>query len=99
MQVSFEQLCKKEVIDISTGERLGFIDDVELDLERSAARSLIIYGGMRILGLFGREEDVIISCDEIRVVGSDVVLVELSRNGRKSYSTNNSRKRFASLLK
>lgn len=99
MQVSFEELCKKEVIDISTGERLGFIDDVELDLERSAARSLVIYGGMRILGLFGREEDIVISCDEIRVVGSDVVLVELSKNNRKSYFTNNERKRFTSLLK
>lgn len=99
MQVSFEELCKKEVIDISTGERLGFIDDVELDLGKSAAGSLIIYGGMRILGLFGREEDVIISCDEIRVVGSDVVLVELSRRSKETYFTNNGRKRFSSLLK
>ena len=33
MLLGFEELCRKEVIDISTGERLGFIDDIELDIE------------------------------------------------------------------
>ena len=30
MLLSFDELCRKEVIDIATGERLGYIDDIEL---------------------------------------------------------------------
>ena len=97
--MKFEDLCRKEVIDISTGERLGFIDDIELDLNDSSVKSLVIYGGARLFGLFGREQDTIISCADIKVVGSDVVLVERSANNNLIFSTNNEKKRSLSSLK
>lgn len=97
--MKFEDLCRKEVIDISTGERLGFIDDIELDLNDSSVKSLVIYGSARLLGLFGREADTIISCEDIKVVGSDVVLVERSSNNNLIFSTNNEKKRSLSSLK
>ena len=97
--MKFEDLCRKEVIDISTGERLGFIDDIELDLNDSSVKSLVIYGGARLFGLFGREQDTIISCSDIKVVGSEVVLVERSANKNLIFSTNNKKKRSLSSLK
>ena len=97
--MKFEDLCRKEVIDISTGERLGFIDDIELDLNDSSVKSLVIYGGARLFGLFGREQDTIISCSDIKVVGSEVVLVERSANKNLIFSTNNEKKRSLSSLK
>lgn len=99
MYLCFEELCRKEVIDIRTGERLGFIDDIELDLNDSSVKSLVIYGGARLLGLLGREKDTVISCSDIKVVGSEVVLVELSKTDNGIISTNYKRKRFLSLLK
>ena len=99
MYLCFDELCRKEVIDIKNGERLGFVDDIEIDLSTSSIRSLVIYGGARLLGLFGRNEDIVISCSDIKVVGSDVVLVELSKTDNEQISTNNGRKRFLSLLK
>ncbi|MCM1315642.1 MAG: YlmC/YmxH family sporulation protein [Muribaculaceae bacterium] len=71
-----EDLRKKEVIDILTGERLGYIDDVEMNVEKSAVQSFVIYGRERFFGIFGREDDVIIPCSEIKVVGNDVVLIK-----------------------
>lgn len=97
--MKFDDLCRKEVIDISTGERLGFIDDIELDLSDSSVKSLVIYGNARLFGLFGREEDIIISCSDIKVVGSDVVLIERSKNAGLIFSTNNSEKHSLSSLK
>ncbi len=80
-----EDLRKKEVIDITTGERLGYIDDAELNLEKSEVKSLVIYGRERLFGFLGREDDVVIPCNEIKVVGNDVVLIK--RPGT-SYITN-----------
>lgn len=73
-----EDLRKKEVIDILTGERLGYIDDAEMNIEKSAVQSFVIYGRERLFGILGKEDDVVIPCSEIKVVGNDVVLIKHS---------------------
>ncbi len=73
-----EELRKKEVIDIVTGERLGYVDDAEMNIENSIVQSFIIYGRERFFGIFGRDNDIIIPCNEIKVVGNDVVLIKHS---------------------
>ena len=45
----------------------------------------------RFLGVFGREEDIVIPCADIRVVGSDIVLIERSEASRLSHITNKRR--------
>lgn len=76
MLCTLEELRRKEVIDISTGERLGFIDDIEIDTASGTVEKIMIYGSKGIFGLFGKEEDVIINCHDIKVIGSDVILAE-----------------------
>lgn len=88
MKCGLNDLRRKEVIDIVTGERLGYIDDAVLDLETSLAESLMIYGRHRLFGIFGREEDILIPCSDIKVVGSDVILVKLSAARELSHSIN-----------
>lgn len=77
---SLESLKRKEVIDIRNGERLGFIDDVEINTETSETIALIIYGRERFFGLWGRESDIIIPCSQIDVIGDDVILISVERN-------------------
>ncbi len=76
MLCSLEDLRKKEVIDITTGERLGYIDDLQLDTDGRRIRGYLIYG-RRLFRLIRREEDVLIPCDNVRVYGKDVLLVEM----------------------
>ncbi|MBO5163579.1 MAG: YlmC/YmxH family sporulation protein [Ruminococcus sp.] len=76
MVCSLEELKSKEVIDIKTGERLGFIDDVRMDVSSSEVLSLLIYGGYRFFGLFGKENDTEIPCEAVKVIGSDTILVD-----------------------
>ncbi len=76
MLCSLEDLRKKEVIDITTGERLGYIDDLQLDTDGRSIRGYLIYG-RRLFRLIRREEDVLIPCDNVRVYGKDVLLVEM----------------------
>lgn len=99
MLLCFDELCRKEVIDIRTGERLGFIDDIELDIESGCVRSLVIYGGFRLFGLWGKGQDTVVSCSEIKVIGDDIVLVERSEMVKRAQSTNYGKKGFSSLLK
>ncbi|MCR4793893.1 MULTISPECIES: YlmC/YmxH family sporulation protein [Ruminococcus] len=99
MLLSFEELCRKEVIDIATGERLGFIDDIKVDIESGNVESLVIYGCVRLFGLFGRENDTVISCKDIKVVGEDVVLVQRDNSAERAQSTKYQKNSFLSLLK
>ena len=76
MICSLDELKSKEVIDVKTGERLGYIDDIRINTDTSAVLSLLIYGGYRFFGLFGRESDTEIPCSSIKVIGSDIILVD-----------------------
>ncbi|MBR5512923.1 MAG: YlmC/YmxH family sporulation protein [Ruminococcus sp.] len=78
MICSLEEIKKKEVIDVKTGERLGYIDDVRMDTEKSEIISVVIYGGYRFFGIFGKENDVELPCNSIKVIGSDTILADTS---------------------
>ena len=99
MLLGFDELCRKEVIDIVSGDRLGFIDDIEIDTDSGHVRSLIIYGDTRFFGLFGRDSGTVISCEDIKVIGKEVVLIERSVTKYESNFTKRSRNGVLSLLK
>ena len=77
MMCYFSELCYKEVIDIHTGFRLGYVCDVELDDKEGCIASLVTPGRPRFFGLFGREEDYVRPWKDIVRVGSDIILVEV----------------------
>ncbi len=88
MKCSLSELKNKEVIDVKTGEKLGFVDDIEISTESSTVESLIIYGRPRMMGVLGREDDIIIRCRDIQLIGDDTILVKNSKNDifAKSYT-------------
>lgn len=98
MIYSLESLKRREVIDIKTGERLGFIDDAEINLETSHAAALIIYGRERLFGIFGKDSDIIIPCDKIKVVGEDIILVSDTSSEICSKCTKSKLKIFKNLF-
>ena len=53
-------LHNKEVINLCDGCRLGCVDDVEVDTATSCVKALVIFGRLKLFGLLGREEDVVI---------------------------------------
>ena len=77
-------LRRKEVVNIRDGTRLGFVTDVEIDEVDGRIESLVVPGPTRLFGLFGREEDYIISWDEIETLGEDIVLVSVAMPDRRA---------------
>ncbi len=72
------ELRVKEVINLVDGRRLGWIDDLELDLESGRVTAVVVPGPARLFGLLGREPETVIPWQRIRKIGADVILVDLS---------------------
>ncbi|MDD2433234.1 MAG: YlmC/YmxH family sporulation protein [Clostridia bacterium] len=77
--IKISDLRDLEIININDGRRLGPLKDIELDLEKGAIQALILpnYTGGRVLGIFGRSEDLVVSWEKIKRIGVDVLLVDL----------------------
>lgn len=71
-------LRHKEVINSSTGTRIGFVDDIEVDTVTNSVKSIIVYGRPRCMGLLGRAEDYIVPWCDIELIGEDTILVNTS---------------------
>lgn len=65
----------KQVVCVKNGCVLGYVSDVEIDTSNGNLVSIIILGRLRLFGLLGRDEDIIIPWDEIEVIGKETVLV------------------------
>ncbi|MCD7844688.1 MAG: YlmC/YmxH family sporulation protein [Oscillospiraceae bacterium] len=76
MLCRFSEFRNKEVINVRTGTRLGFVCDAELDSPEGRITALIVPGKARYFGLLGREEDYILPWESISRIGDDIILVE-----------------------
>ena len=76
MDCTINDLKSKEVIDIHTGNRLGFVADVEIDVVTGQLVSLVVPGAYKFMGLFGRENDNVVKWEQIKKIGDDIILIE-----------------------
>lgn len=74
--MTIQELSRKDVIQTSTGENLGRVDDISFDSGSARIRSLILRGRGRMFGLMGREEDLEIPWAQVKSIGADVVMVD-----------------------
>lgn len=56
-------------------KKLGNIGDIEINLQTGKVEAIIISGSGKILGFFGKDEDVVIPWKNIIKIGEDVILV------------------------
>lgn len=67
----------KEVVNISNGKRLGFVQDVCADLETGMITSIIVPGTNKLLNIFSQGNDIVIPWQNIKCIGDDLILVEI----------------------
>ncbi len=69
---------QKEVINICDGKRLGFVCDVDIDMQKGVLNAIIVPGNGKVLGLFGKDDDYVIPWNKIKTIGDDIILVDYS---------------------
>ncbi len=74
--LKLSEIREKEIININTGERMGYIDDFELNLEKGRIDAIIIASVGKVLGLFGKNSEIIIDWNNIVRIGTDTILVD-----------------------
>jgi len=73
MLCTLNELCQKEVINIDTAERIGFISDVEIDTDSGEMINICVFAGG---GLFKPKNPVRIGKRDIVKIGAETVLVK-----------------------
>ncbi|WP_458413973.1 YlmC/YmxH family sporulation protein [Schinkia sp. CFF1] len=73
----------KDVVNVADGRRLGNITDIDINLMTGKIDAIIIQTGSKVMGLFGRNDEVVIPWSNIVKIGTDVILV---RHYGSSYS-------------
>lgn len=69
------ELCKKDVIQLEEGAKLGRADDLRINDETAELEGLILMGRPRLFGILGRQPDVFIPWKDVEKIGADVILV------------------------
>lgn len=69
------ELRRKDVISETDGRKLGYVYDIEVNINTGAIDAIVLPGESRFLGLFVRSEETVIPWEKIKKIGVDVILV------------------------
>jgi YlmC/YmxH family sporulation protein len=70
------ELRAKEAVSVNDGSRLGYIFDMEIDIDDGKILSFIIPGGSRLMGFLGRGAEFVVPIEKVVKVGVDVILID-----------------------
>ena len=77
MSAKFTELLCKEVICIGDGRRLGFIQDVLIQLPNGEVNAIVVPGPCKLGGFGPPKDDYVIPWNNICRIGPDIVLVDI----------------------
>jgi YlmC/YmxH family sporulation protein len=64
----------KDVVNVFDGKRLGNIGDIDININTGTINAVVVGSG-KVLGLFGKDEEIVIPWKNILKIGQDVILV------------------------
>ncbi|MBM7715590.1 YlmC/YmxH family sporulation protein [Siminovitchia sp. FSL H7-0308] len=76
--VRISEFQLKDVVNVTDGRKLGNIGDIDINLDTGKIESIIISQTGKLLGFFGKEDEIIIPWNQIIKIGTDVILVRHS---------------------
>jgi YlmC/YmxH family sporulation protein len=75
--IKISEFQQKDVINVANGKKLGNIGDIDINVQNGKINAIIIVGNGKVLGFFGRDEEIIIPWTNILKIGEDVILVRM----------------------
>ena len=77
MTMRFTELQCKEVICVGSGTRLGFVEDVIVEVPEGNVCSLVVPPQSKALGVLPCREEYVIPWSCVKKVGPDIILVDI----------------------
>ncbi|MBC8588487.1 YlmC/YmxH family sporulation protein [Paratissierella segnis] len=74
--IKLTEIKEKEVINLHNGQRLGYVYDFEVDLEKGCLSGIILPSGGKI-SFFSKTNDILIEWNQIIKIGVDTILVDI----------------------
>ncbi|MBE3592817.1 MAG: YlmC/YmxH family sporulation protein [Thermoanaerobacter sp.] len=74
--IKASELRNKDVIDINTGEKLGNIIDIEVNLEEGRVEGIVIPKETSFFRFFNKDIEIYLPWESIKKIGTDVILVD-----------------------
>lgn len=78
--ITWSKLQQKEVIIVSSGERLGYIYDLHIDAERGFIVAIILLKRSKPFWTLQKSEEIYIEWSRILTIGKDVILVNQEKD-------------------
>lgn len=76
--MKLSELQKKDIINIKDGKKVGRIIDVEFDPSNGYMIKFVIERANFVRNLFSNTEDISIKFTQIKKLGEDVILIDIS---------------------
>lgn len=73
--ITLSELQTKEVVMMSNGKRLGFIEDLEIDERLGTITALILIERAQGLSLFQKPTEKVVRWEQIITIGDDIILI------------------------
>jgi YlmC/YmxH family sporulation protein len=83
MDISYNELKSKEIINLADGKKLGHVVDVLFDSINGRVSGIVVPGEKR---MFRRADEIFIPLEKVRKIGDDVVLIRFEM--QPQYSQN-----------
>ncbi|MBR6594537.1 MAG: YlmC/YmxH family sporulation protein [Clostridia bacterium] len=78
MTVRYSKLKDKEVINVCNGTRLGYIADIEIDLNSGRILRILVPKSGKCLSFTSAKHPIIIPWQNIERIGDDAILVRIA---------------------
>ena len=75
MLIHMSELVKQDIIDITTGSKIGRLCDFTVDSSTAIITNLVVIRRRTFFGIFKTGEDIIIPWKDVHMFGKDTILV------------------------
>ncbi len=76
--MKLSDLQRKDIVNLNNGKKIGRIIDIEINTTDGSLVNLIIEKNRYFRNFFNGETDVLVKFDQIKKMGEDVILIDLT---------------------
>jgi YlmC/YmxH family sporulation protein len=84
----------KEVVNVFDGARMGYVNDVELDVDNGRLCAIVVPGPWSFGSLFSKGEEYVVPWGQIEKIGDDIILVRFETPPQARQRRKEGKRRF-----